>query len=114
MDLTVVDEAHRTSGSMGKAWADVHNQAVVPSHRRLYLTVTPRIWEERLNREVAELPREMAASIDDEKVFGPVLYKHSLASAVSPPLPSFSMITRQCFPSLTVALKAMPRRAVMY
>jgi hypothetical protein len=73
---------------MGKAWADVHNQAVIPSHRRLYLTATPRIWEERLNREVAEgvrdpLPREMAASMDDEKVFGPVLYKLSLASAVS-------------------------------
>ncbi|MEU1232303.1 Helicase associated domain protein [Streptomyces sp. NPDC005828] len=88
MDLTVVDEAHRTSGSMGKAWAAVHDQGVIPSHRRLYLTATPRIWEERLNREVAEgvrdpLPREMAASMDDEKVFGPVLYKLSLASAVS-------------------------------
>ncbi|MFJ4859114.1 Helicase associated domain protein [Streptomyces sp. NPDC088730] len=88
MDLTVVDEAHRTSGSMGKAWAEVHDQGVIPSHRRLYLTATPRIWEERLNREVAEgvrdpLPREMAASMDDERVFGPVFYKLSLASAVS-------------------------------
>ncbi|MEV5901859.1 Helicase associated domain protein [Streptomyces sp. NPDC052127] len=88
VDLTVVDEAHRTSGSMGKAWADVHHQGVIPSRRRLYLTATPRIWEERLDREVAEgvrdpLPREMAASMDDEKVFGPVLYKLSLASAVS-------------------------------
>ncbi|MEU4066548.1 Helicase associated domain protein [Streptomyces wedmorensis] len=89
MDLMVVDEAHRTSGSMGKAWADVHDQRVIPSHRRLYLTATPRIWQERgLHWEVAEgvrdaLPREMAASMDDEKVFGPVLYKLSLASAVS-------------------------------
>jgi superfamily II DNA or RNA helicase len=88
MDLTVVDEAHRTSGSMGKAWADVHAQDVIPSQRRLYMTATPRIWEERLSREVAEgvrdrLPREMASSMDDEKVFGPVLYKLSLASAVS-------------------------------
>jgi hypothetical protein len=88
VDLAVVDEAHRTSGSMGKAWADIHDQTVIPAHRRLYLTATPRIWEERLNREVAEgvrdpLPREMAASMDDEKVFGPVLYKLSLASAVS-------------------------------
>ncbi|WP_028815367.1 DEAD/DEAH box helicase [Streptomyces flavidovirens] len=88
VDLAVVDEAHRTSGSMGKAWADIHDQTVIPAHRRLYLTATPRIWEERLNREVSEgardpLPREMAASMDDEKVFGPVLYKLSLASAVS-------------------------------
>ncbi|MER5227319.1 DEAD/DEAH box helicase [Streptomyces flaveus] len=88
VDLAVVDEAHRTSGSMGKAWADIHDETVIPASRRLYLTATPRIWEERLNREVAEgvrdpLPREMAASMDDEKVFGPVLYKLSLASAVS-------------------------------
>ncbi|MFJ1975279.1 hypothetical protein ACIO93_42410 [Streptomyces sp. NPDC087903] len=88
VDLAVVDEAHRTSGLMGKAWADIHDQTKIPAHRRLYLTATPRIWEERLNREIAEgvrdpLPREMAASMDDEKVFGPVLYKLSLASAVS-------------------------------
>ncbi|WP_331717802.1 Helicase associated domain protein (plasmid) [Streptomyces zaomyceticus] len=89
MDLMVVDEAHRTSGSMGKAWAGVHDQGVIPSHRRLYLTATPRIWQERAaHGEVAEgvrdaLPRELAASMDDEAVFGPVLYKLSLASAVS-------------------------------
>ncbi|WP_331723136.1 Helicase associated domain protein [Streptomyces canus] len=88
VDLAVVDEAHRTSGSMGKAWAAIHDQSVIPAYRRLYLTATPRIWEERLSREVAEgvrdpLPREMAASMDDETVFGPVLYKLSLASAVS-------------------------------
>lgn len=89
MDLAVVDEAHRTSGSMGKAWAGIHDQNIVPAARRLYLTATPRIWQERPPHwEVAEgvrdaLPREMAASMDDEKVFGPVLYKLSLASAVT-------------------------------
>ncbi|MCW8103631.1 DEAD/DEAH box helicase [Streptomyces tauricus] len=88
MDLVCVDEAHRTSGSMGKAWAAVHDQRVIPAARRLYLTATPRIWQERLTREVADgvrdpLPREMAASMDDEDVFGPVLYKLSLASAVA-------------------------------
>lgn len=89
MDLAVVDEAHRTSGSMGKAWADIHDQSIIPAARRLYLTATPRIWQERPPHwEVAEgvrdaLPREMAASMDDEAVFGPVLYKLSLASAVA-------------------------------
>ncbi|MEV6319328.1 Helicase associated domain protein [Streptomyces sp. NPDC051776] len=89
LDLAVVDEAHRTSGSMGKAWAAIHDQGVIPALRRLYLTATPRIWQERPPHwEVAEgvrdaLPKEMAASMDDEVVFGPVLYKLSLASAVS-------------------------------
>ncbi|MEU1820799.1 Helicase associated domain protein [Streptomyces roseifaciens] len=89
LDLVVVDEAHRTSGSLGKAWADVHKQDVIPAARRLYLTATPRIWQERPPHwEVREgardaLPQEMAASMDDEEIFGPVLYKLSLASAVS-------------------------------
>lgn len=89
MDLAVVDEAHRTSGSLGKAWAGIHDQTVIPAHRRLYLTATPRIWQERPPHwEVAEgvrdaLPEELAASMDDEEVFGPVLYRLSLASAVS-------------------------------
>ncbi|MER5200780.1 Helicase associated domain protein [Streptomyces sp. NPDC002755] len=88
VDLAVIDEAHRTSGSMGKAWADIHDQRIIPAYRRLYMTATPRIWEERLSQEVSEgvrdpLPREMAASMDDEAVFGPVLYKLSLSSAVS-------------------------------
>ncbi|MGW0912596.1 Helicase associated domain protein [Streptomyces sp. NPDC002784] len=89
MDLVCVDEAHRTSGSMGKAWAAVHDQTVIPATRRLYLTATPRIWQEPpAQGEVVDgvrdpLPQEMAASMDDERVFGPVLYKLSLASAVS-------------------------------
>ncbi|MFF6961666.1 Helicase associated domain protein [Streptomyces sp. NPDC008317] len=89
MDLTVVDEAHRTSGSLGKAWADVHLQSVIPSARRLYMTATPRIWQERpASWEVREgvrdaLPEEMAASMDDPKIFGPVLYRLTLAQAVS-------------------------------
>ncbi|NXY99062.1 Helicase associated domain protein [Streptomyces sp. BR123] len=107
-DLVVVDEAHRTSGSAGKAWADVHHQEVIPAMRRLYMTATPRIWKERPPRSREErdlyeaqtevvdekagvrtrrvwdrLPREMACSMDDEKVFGPVVYELSLASAVS-------------------------------
>ncbi|MET9694688.1 Helicase associated domain protein [Streptomyces sp. NPDC006514] len=117
-DLVVVDEAHRTSGSAGKAWADVHRQEVIPAMRRLYMTATPRVWMERpprtraqereqeearrlaveagrREREEAEgrvyvarprwdrLPKELACSMDDERVFGPVVYELSLGSAVS-------------------------------
>ncbi|MEU4730394.1 Helicase associated domain protein [Streptomyces sp. NPDC023588] len=124
-DLVIVDEAHRTSGSAGKAWADVHRQEVIPAMRRLYMTATPRIWMERpprtraQERELEEarrladeerrreaeaeerreaeaegqtyvsrprwdrLPKELACSMDDEKVFGPVVYELSLASAIS-------------------------------
>ncbi|MFD5883296.1 DEAD/DEAH box helicase [Streptomyces yangpuensis] len=119
-DLVIVDEAHRTSGSAGKAWADVHRQEVIPAMRRLYMTATPRVWMERAprsraqereqeearrraveeelrEREEAEaegrvwvarprwdrLPKELACSMDDPAVFGPVVYELSLASAIS-------------------------------
>ncbi|MER6320172.1 Helicase associated domain protein [Streptomyces sp. NPDC001581] len=116
-DLVVVDEAHRTSGSAGKAWADVHRQQVIPAMRRLYMTATPRIWMERPPRSRAQereqeearrraaaeareeaeaegrvyvarprwdrLPKELACSMDDKRVFGPVVYELSLADAIS-------------------------------
>ncbi|WUW27013.1 Helicase associated domain protein (plasmid) [Streptomyces sp. NBC_01463] len=94
-DLVVVDEAHRTSGSMGKAWAAIHDQDVIPAMRRLYMTATPRIWKERPPRPAwteqqagfenmrDPLPQELACSMDDPEIFGPVVYELSLASAVS-------------------------------
>ena len=86
-DLVVVDEAHRTSGSLGKAWADVHDNRQLPALRRLYLTATPRIWQGRPTEARAgrrdPLPEEMAASMDDEALFGPVVYRLSLAEAIS-------------------------------
>ncbi|MFI9046168.1 Helicase associated domain protein [Streptomyces sp. NPDC053427] len=85
-DLVVVDEAHRTSGSAGKSWAVVHDNEVIPAARRLYMTATPRIWQERPRSRDGvwdPLPEQMACSMDDPKIFGPVVYELSLASAVS-------------------------------
>lgn len=88
-DLAVVDEAHRTSGALGKAWAAVHQQSEIPAARRLYLTATPRVWQERpAAAEVREgarerLPAELACSMDDVSIFGPVVYELGLADAIS-------------------------------
>ncbi|WP_405455115.1 Helicase associated domain protein [Streptomyces sp. NBC_00101] len=91
-DLVCVDEAHRTSGSLGKAWAVVHDQEQLPAMRRLYLTATPRIWMERprprWNRRgegpapVDRLPKEMACSMSDERIYGPVLWALDLSDAI--------------------------------
>ncbi|MEU3777985.1 Helicase associated domain protein [Streptomyces sp. NPDC032472] len=89
LDLVVVDEAHRTSGSLGKAWAAIHRQSAIPSARRLYFTATPRIWRERPpSWEVREgardpLPAELACSMDDPDIFGPIVYELGLADAIS-------------------------------
>ncbi|MFF4291390.1 Helicase associated domain protein [Streptomyces sp. NPDC001633] len=88
-DLAVIDEAHRTSGHLGKAWAVIHNQASIPVARRLYFTATPRVWRERPPHwEVREgardrLPAEMACSMDDPAIFGPQAYELDLPDAIS-------------------------------
>lgn len=93
VDLVVADEAHRTSGSLGKAWAKCHDQEKIPAARRLYLTATPRVWRERpASWEVREgardpLPEELACSMDDEAIFGPVVYELTLPQAQDMPLP---------------------------
>ncbi|GAA2495841.1 hypothetical protein GCM10010406_35140 [Streptomyces thermolineatus] len=89
-DLVVVDEAHRTSGAAGKPWAAVHDQGRVPAVRRLYMTATPRLWEPDGDwadgagaQGGAGAPAgRLVASMDDEAVFGPVVYELSLSEAI--------------------------------
>ncbi|MGQ4361747.1 Helicase associated domain protein [Streptomyces sp. SAS_272] len=79
-DLIVIDEAHRTAGRLGKAWAAVHHDDQVPAARRLYLTATPRIWDpdDASDGDGAEA----VASMDDEDLFGPVAYHLNLSDAI--------------------------------
>lgn len=78
-DLVVVDEAHRTAGRLGKAWAAVHHDDQLPAARRLYLTATPRIWDPDEDRNG---DAEAVASMDDENLFGPVAYRLTLSDAI--------------------------------
>ncbi|TSB32094.1 helicase [Streptomyces benahoarensis] len=96
-DLLVVDEAHRTSGAMGKAWAAVHDQERISAARRLYMTATPRLWAPAAaSGEVSggegavsgsegrseALGGRLVASMDDVEFYGPVLYELGLMEAV--------------------------------
>ncbi|MFB7827386.1 Helicase associated domain protein [Streptomyces hydrogenans] len=64
-DLIVVDEAHRTSGRIGKPWAVVHDNTRIPSLRRLYMTATPRLWQ--LDEDADQgAPGELVASMEDD------------------------------------------------
>ncbi|MGW6958761.1 Helicase associated domain protein [Streptomyces chartreusis] len=78
-DLVVVDEAHRTAGRLGKAWAAVHHDDQVPAARRLYLTATPRVWDADAEQDG---DTESVASMDDEALFGPVAYRLTLSDAI--------------------------------
>ncbi|GAA1934112.1 hypothetical protein GCM10009753_79330 [Streptantibioticus ferralitis] len=96
-DLLVVDEAHRSSGDLGKAWAAVHDQGRIPAVRRLYMTATPRLWEASpsvaggsgregavggLGGGSAALEGRLVASMDDEELYGPVLYELGLMESI--------------------------------
>ncbi|MGZ2359448.1 Helicase associated domain protein [Streptomyces sp. 372A] len=82
-DLIVVDEAHRTSGRIGKPWAVVHDNTRIPALRRLYMTATPRLWQ--LDEDAGRgAPTELVASMEDdpEGPFGSRAYTLTLSEAV--------------------------------
>ncbi|EST26014.1 hypothetical protein N566_24295, partial [Streptomycetaceae bacterium MP113-05] len=78
-DLLVVDEAHRTSGDLGKSWAAALDQGRVPAVRRLFMTATPRLWEAPPS---SGGEGRLVASMDDEALFGPLLFELELMEAV--------------------------------
>ncbi|MBT2470431.1 Helicase associated domain protein [Streptomyces sp. ISL-66] len=75
-DLIVVDEAHRTSGRIGKPWAVVHDNTRIPAVRRLYMTATPRVWQDGEEADYppdaagAGIPEDAAAAGDTAGVGG--------------------------------------------
>ncbi|MFJ2170312.1 DEAD/DEAH box helicase [Streptomyces griseofuscus] len=81
-DLTVVDEAHRTSGRLGKPWAVVHDNTRIPSLRRLYMTATPRLWQ--LDEDAEGAPGELVASMEDDPdgPFGARCFTLTLSEAI--------------------------------
>ncbi|MGY5036525.1 Helicase associated domain protein [Streptomyces sp. 900116325] len=87
-DLIVVDEAHRTSGRIGKPWAVVHDNTRIPSLRRLYMTATPRLWQladEGGGQDQEQgAPGELVASMDDDPngPFGSRCYTLTLSAAI--------------------------------
>jgi superfamily II DNA or RNA helicase len=98
--IVIVDEAHRTSGELGKEWGAVHNDQAVPAQRRLYMTATPRTWtvperSARSRKGPAKKTRATSrttgnpdgsdvplASMDDPAIYGPIVYRLELAEAI--------------------------------
>ncbi|MFI1069503.1 Helicase associated domain protein [Streptomyces puniciscabiei] len=82
-DLIVVDEAHRTSGRIGKPWAAVHDNTRIPGLRRLYMTATPRLWQPDDDSEPGA-PGELVASMEDDPdgPFGARCHTLTLSEAI--------------------------------
>jgi predicted helicase len=82
-DLTICDEAHRTTGVMdGEAtFQKIHDPGFIRSAKRLYMTATPRIYDEGAKSKAHGGAVEVA-SMDDETVYGKVAYRLSFGMAV--------------------------------
>lgn len=82
-DLTICDEAHRTTGVIDgeTAFQKIHDPQFIRSTKRLYMTATPRIFSEGA-RNKADVGAIQIASMDDTHIFGKVAYRLSFGNAV--------------------------------
>ena len=82
-DLAIADEAHRCAGAVSSEFATVLDQSRVPALKRVFMTATPRYFTGRVLKAAREEDLEVA-SMDDESMFGPVLYRLSFSQAIDP------------------------------
>ncbi|MGC5000297.1 Helicase associated domain protein [Streptomyces sp. DT195] len=83
-DLAVVDEAHSTTGDLGRPWAAIHDNTRIPADFRLYLTATPRILASprpQKGRDGQELEIATMAS-DPDGPYGEWIYELGLSEAI--------------------------------
>ncbi|MFD3880115.1 DEAD/DEAH box helicase [Streptomyces microflavus] len=64
--LAIVDEAHSTTGEIGRPWAAIHDNTRIPADFRLYLTATPRILAAARPQKGAVGPEAEIASMADD------------------------------------------------
>lgn len=86
-DLIICDEAHRTTGATlagedESAFVKVHDAAYLRGARRLYMTATPRIYDDASKAKAGEV-NAVIASMDDEEVYGPEFHRLGFGEAVS-------------------------------
>lgn len=86
-DLIICDEAHRTTGTTlagedESAFVRVHNAAYLKGAKRLYMTATPRIYDDSSKAKAGEA-NAVLASMDDETVFGAELHRLGFGEAVA-------------------------------
>ncbi|MEU8285533.1 type ISP restriction/modification enzyme [Micromonospora sp. NPDC048905] len=85
-DLILCDEAHRTTGVTlagqdESAFVRIHDDTYIGGDRRLYMTATPRIYNEDTKAE-ARNADALLASMDDEATYGPEFHRLGFGKAV--------------------------------
>ncbi len=86
-DITICDEAHRTTGVTlagddESSFVKVHDNDIIHSKKRLYMTATPRIYGDESKKKATD-NSALLCSMDDEAVFGKDFHVLGFAEAVS-------------------------------
>lgn len=85
-DLIICDEAHRTTGvtlagEQQSHFVKIHDNDLVRGDKRVYMTATPRLFNDETKNKAKESDAVLA-SMDDEATFGPVFYRIGFGEAV--------------------------------
>lgn len=85
-DLIVCDEAHRTTGVTldgedASNFVKVHDPDYIRSSKRLYMTATPRLFDDTTKAKAEDHSAEIV-SMDDLETFGPEFHRLSFGEAV--------------------------------
>ncbi len=85
-DLIVCDEAHRTTGvSLAgedeSAFTKVHDTDFIKSKKRLYMTATPRLYDDDTKSKAAQA-EAILCSMDDPALYGEEMYRIGFGEAV--------------------------------
>lgn len=85
-DIVICDEAHRTTGVTLKgeedaAFVKVHRDEYIKAKKRLYMTATPRLYNES-SKNKAEAHEAILCSMDDESIYGQEIYRIGFGEAV--------------------------------
>ena len=85
-DLVICDEAHRTTGVTlagedASNFVKIHDADYIKANKRLYMTATPRLFDDNVKGKAAEHSAELA-SMDDEAIYGPEFYRLGFGEAV--------------------------------
>ena len=85
-DLIICDEAHRTTGVSlvdedESAFTKVHNNEFLKARKRLYMTATPRLYDD-ITKSKAAQSEALLCSMDDVKLYGDEIYRIGFGEAV--------------------------------
>jgi len=86
-DLCICDEAHRTTGVTRKgeessSFVKVHDDDFLKTKKRLYMTATPRLYEDS-SKKKAEEKEAVVWSMDDIATYGEEFYRIGFGEAVN-------------------------------